>query len=96
MSVRISTLLVSNFSITECTNYHFYSLLTLQYTAEYAFGHEDDVHIAKRFSFCTDGDMAAFMAMSNYQSKFAFGEISDNFMELFRGKTLFWQDILMG
>ena len=75
---------------------HFYSLLTLQYTAEYAFGHEDDAHLAKRFSFCTDGDMAAFMAMSNYQSKFAFGEISDNFMELFRGKTLFWQDIMMG
>ena len=75
---------------------HFYSLLTLQYTAEYAFGHEDDAWLSKRFSFCTDGDMDAFLAMSDYQCKYKFGEISNNFMDLFRGKTLFWQDILMG
>lgn len=75
---------------------HFYSLLTLQYTAEYAFGHENDDWLAKRFRFCTGGEMDAFMAMSNYQSKYKFGEISNNFMDLFRGKTLFWQDVLMG
>jgi hypothetical protein len=75
---------------------HAYSLLTLQDTAECAYGHEDDAWLAKRFRFCTDGDMDAFLAMSNYQCKYKFGELSDNFMELFRGKTLFWQDILMG
>ncbi len=76
--------------------HHFYSLLTLQYTAEYAYGHEEDAWLAKRFNFCTDGDADAFLAMSNYQSKYKFGERSNNFMELFRGKTLFWQDVLMG
>ena len=76
--------------------FHSYSLLTLQYTAEYAFGHEDDAWISKRFRFCTDGDMDAFLTMSDYQCKYKFGELSENFMELFRGKTLFWQDILMG
>lgn len=75
---------------------HFYSLLTLQYTAEYAYGHEDDAWLGQRFRFCTGGDMDAFMAMSNYQCKHKFGEVSDNFMELFRGKTLFWQDNLLG
>ena len=76
--------------------FHSYSLLTLQYTAEYAYGHDDDAWLSKRFRFCTDGDMEAFLAMSDYQSKYKFGELSDNFMELFRGKTLFWQDVLMG
>lgn len=75
---------------------HFYSLLTLQYTAEYAYGHEDDRWLSKRFRFCTGGDMEAFLAMSDYQCKYKFGEISNNFMDLFRGKTLFWQDVLMG
>lgn len=75
---------------------HFYSLLTLQHTAEFAYGHTDEHHLAERFRFCTGGDAEAFLLMSNYQSRFKFGEVSDNFMELFRGKTLFWQDILMG
>lgn len=75
---------------------HAYSLLTLQDTAECAYGHTDDAWLAERFKFCTDGDMDAFLAMSNYQCKYKFGELSNNFMELFRGKTLFWQDILMG
>ena len=75
---------------------HLYSLLTLQYTAEYAFGHEDDEWLGKRFKFCTEGDMDAFLSMSDYQCKYKFGELSDNFKELFRGKTLFWQDVLMG
>lgn len=75
---------------------HFYSLLTLQYTAEFAFGHEDEKHLAQRFQFCTGGDYEAFLAMSNYQSNLIFGEDTQNFMELFRGKTLFWQDVLMG
>ena len=75
---------------------HFYSLLTLQYTAEYAFGHEDGQWLSNRFRFCTDGDMDAFLAMSDYQCKYTFGEVSEKFNELFRGKTLFWQDILMG
>ena len=76
--------------------HHFYSLLTLQYTAEYAYGHEDDAWLSKRFRFCTDGDMDAFLAMSDYQSKYNFEDVSGKFKELFRGKTLFWQDILMG
>lgn len=75
---------------------HFYSLLTLQDMAEWAFGHQDEDWIAQRFRFCTDGDMDAFLAMSDYQSKLVFGEDTQNFMELFRGKTLFWQDIMMG
>ena len=74
----------------------FYALLTLQYTAEYAYGHEDDSWLAQRFRFCTGGDMDAFLAMSDYQCKYKFGELSNNFKELFRGKALFWQDILMG
>ena len=79
-----------------CQCNHFYSLLTLQYTAEYAFGHEDDAWLSRRFRYCTGGDMDAFLAMSDYQCKFKFGEVSVNFMELFRGKTLFWQDVLLG
>lgn len=75
---------------------HFYCLLTLQYTAEYAFGHEADNWLAERFRFCTDGDMDAFLAMSDYQCKYKFQSNSDNFMDFFRGKTLFWQDVLLG
>lgn len=76
---------------------HFlYGYLTLQYTAEYAFGHTEDAHLAKRFHFCTGADAEAFMDMSAYQYIFQQKAQFSDFKELFRGKTLFWQDILLG
>ena len=49
----------------ECS--YLYGLLTLQYTAEYSFGHLNDPWLSKRFRFCTGGDADAFYDMSAYQ-----------------------------
>lgn len=78
----------------EC--HYLYGSLTLQYTAEYAFGHDEDDHLAKRFHFCTGADADAFMDMSAYQYKFQLDPPFSDFKELFRGKSLFWQDIMLG
>lgn len=78
----------------EC--HYLYGDLTLQYTAEYAFGHEEDAHLAKRFHFCTGADADAFTDMSAYQYMFQPEAPFSDFKELFRGKSLFWQDVLLG
>lgn len=78
----------------ECS--HLYGLLTLQYTAEYSFGHLNDPWLSKRFRFCTGGDADAFYDMSAYQCILDQGIVYASFMERFRGKTLFWQDVLLG
>ena len=78
----------------ECS--HLYGLLTVQETAEIAFGHPDESWLSQRFRFCTGADADAFMDMSAYQCEFDSDIRYASFMERFRGKTLFWQDILLG
>lgn len=79
----------------ECN--HLYALLTLQYTAEYAFGHNGDNRwLAQQFRACTGADADAFHEMSAYQCSLDQGTAYADFKERFRGKTLFWQDVLLG
>lgn len=79
----------------ECN--HYYALLTLQYTAEYAFGHNGDNRwLAQQFRACTGADADAFYEMSAYQCIFNQGIEYADFKERFLGKTLFWQDVLLG
>lgn len=78
----------------ECN--HLYGLLTVQETAEISFGHRDASWLSRRFHFCTGADMDAFMDMSAYQCVFDKDIHYSSFMERFRGKTLFWQDVLLG
>ncbi len=79
----------------ECS--HLYALLTLQYTAEFAFGHNGDKEwLKKQFKSCTGADADAFYDMSAYQCFLDGREKYNNFMDRFRGKMLFWQDVLLG
>lgn len=78
----------------ECS--HLYGLLTVQETAEIAFGHRDECWLSQRFHFCTGADADAFMDMSAYQCIFDADIQYGSFVERFRGKTLFWQDVLLG
>lgn len=78
----------------ECS--HLYGLLTVQETAEIAFGHHNESWLYQRFRFCTGADVDAFMDMSAYQCVFDRDIHYPSFMERFRGKTLFWQDVLLG
>lgn len=78
----------------ECS--HLYGILTVQETAEISFGHKDENWLSRRFQFCTGADAAAFMDMSAYQCVFGDGIHYASFMERFRGKALFWQDVLLG
>jgi len=73
-----------------------YGLLTLQYTAELAFDHDDQTWLEERFRFCTGGNAKAFYDMTAYQNIFDRGVEYGSFLELFRGKALFWQDIMLG
>lgn len=79
----------------ECS--HLYALLTLQYTAEFAFGHNGDTEwLVQQFKSCTGADANAFYDMSAYQCFLDGREKFNNFMDRFRGKMLFWQDVLLG
>lgn len=76
----------------ECN--HFYSLLTAQYAAEYSYGNEENYR--ERFKFITGAEPEEFENMSAYQNIFDKGIEYKTFMERFHGKTLFYQDILLG
>lgn len=76
----------------ECN--HFYSLLTLCYAAEYSYGNEKKYR--KRFECITGTSPEMFENMSAYQNIFDKGIENKTFMERFHGKTLFYQDILLG
>lgn len=80
-----------------CECNHLYGLLTLQYTAEYAFGHgAQEKWIENRFHSCTGADAQAFIDMNAYQFTLNQEAVSENFIDRFQGKTLFWQDVLLG
>lgn len=93
---HISDIVQTIWSDDGCECNHFYALLTLQYTAEYAFGHEDWSDISVRFHNCTGADAQPFLDMSAFQYLRKPLDTYRNFMELFNGKVLFWQDIMLG
>lgn len=76
----------------------FTNLFGCSYFAELAYNAEVTKEDAKiRFEACTGGDYNSFYNMCRYQDM-PHSEISTkkNFQERFRGKALFWQDILEG
>lgn len=76
----------------ECN--HFYSLLTLCYAAEYSYGNEKKYR--ERFECITGTSPEMFENMSAYQNAYGNTVKLTDFTERFHGKTLFYQDILLG
>ncbi len=79
----------------ECNT--FANLFDLSYFAENCFSEgvtEDELR--SRFTASTGGDYDAFLAMSYYHNDFENGNDYPRYPERFRGKPLFWQDIMEG
>ncbi|MBE7021021.1 MAG: beta-N-acetylhexosaminidase [Ruminococcaceae bacterium] len=76
----------------ECN--HFYALLTLCYAAEFTYGNEEKYR--ERFEALTGIKPEAFEDMSAYQNAYSKAVKCEDFTKRFYGKTLFYQDILLG
>ncbi len=75
----------------------FASLLTLSYTAELAYGDNEDAdYIRKRFEASTGGNYDAFLEMSYYHNDFDVTPSYKDFNDRYFGRALFWQDVLCG
>ena len=79
----------------ECNT--FTNLIDLSFFAEKCFNEnvtEDE--LKSRFKTSTGGDFDGFLAMSYYHNDFENGTDYDRYTLRFRGKPLFWQDIMEG
>lgn len=75
------------------------NLFGLSYVAELVYRKDPtETELRARFETCSGGNYDAFYEMCRYHDTFAEGETGeyDNYQKRYRGKPLFWQDILEG
>jgi len=77
-----------------CECNHFYGLPTVFMASEYTYGNEQNYK--ERFEAVTGAEADAFISMTAYQNEYGTEIDGKAYMSRFKGKTLFWQDIMIG